>query len=69
MHADDAVVHLSSIAIVLPSHAHGMLAALAHARLVHDADGPPMRVVPSHNLLAAVAEFCFIPLDRFEKTL
>jgi len=69
MHTHDAVVHLSPVAIVLPTHAHGMLAALAHARLVHDADGLRMRLVPSYDLLAAVAEFRFIPLDRFGKTL
>jgi len=69
MHAHYAVVDLAPVAVVLTAHAHGFVAALRRSRLVHAADRFAMRMVASDHLLAAVAEFFFIPLDRFEKTL
>ena len=69
MHSHDAIVDLAAVAVVLPPRADRLVAALAHARLVHTPKGLGMRVVASHDLLAAVSQFLFIPLDRFQKTL
>lgn len=69
MHSHDAIVDLAAVAIVLSRGAHGFAATLADAGLVHAADGLGMRVVSDHQLLAAVSQFFFIPLDRFEEAL
>jgi len=69
MNAHHAVVDLAAVAVVLSAHAHRMSAALGRARLVDAADRCGMGVLPGDDLLAAVAEFFFIPLDRFEKAL
>jgi len=64
-----AVVDLPPVAVPLPSHAHGVAAALGNPGLVHHADRLGVSMVGGHELLATVAELLFIPLDRFEKTL
>ena len=69
MNAHHAVVDLAAVAVVLPARAHRLLAALGRARLVDAADGLGMGLLLGDDLLAAVAEFFFIPLDRFEKAL
>ncbi len=69
MHHDHAVVDLAEVAAPLAVCAHRVASALPHARLVHRANRPRMGVLGSHDLLAAVTEFFFIPLDRFEKSL
>jgi len=69
MHSDDAVVDLSTVAIVLPRGADGVPATLGGARLVHTTEGLGMGVLTSHDLLAAVSQFLFIPLDRFQEAL
>jgi hypothetical protein len=46
-----------------------MFAALGHSRLIHGTDGLSVSVVLGHDLLAAIAQLFFIPLDRFEKAL
>jgi hypothetical protein len=69
MDSHHAIVHLSFIAVPLSSDAHGVLTALAHPRFIHGADGFGVSVVADHDLLATIAQFFFIPLDRFEKTL
>ena len=69
MHSHDAVVHLAPVAIPLSPHAGSGLAALGRPRLVHRADGLRVSMVLGHDLLATVAQFFFIPLDRFEKAL
>ena len=69
MHSHDAVVDLAAVAVVLPPRADRLAAALANARLVHAPNGLAMGVVASHDLLAAVSQFLFIPLDRFQKAL
>lgn len=69
MHSHSAIVDLTAVAVVLPRSAHGFAAALADAGLVHAANGLGMRVVSSHHLLTAIAQFLFIPLDRFEEAL
>jgi hypothetical protein len=69
MHSHHAVVHLPAVAVPLPSHAHGVVAALGCPRLIHHADRLRVTILLGHHLLAAVVEFLFIPLDGFEKTL
>lgn len=69
MHGHDAIVDLATVAVVLPRGADGFAAALADAGLVHAADGLGMRVVSDHQLLTAVSQLLFIPLDRFEEAL
>lgn len=69
MHSHDAIVDLAAVAVVLPPHANRIAAALANARLVHAPNGLGMRVVTGHDLLAAVSQFLFIPLDRFQEAL
>jgi len=69
MHSHHAVVDLPPIAVVLPTDAHRLFAALGRSRLIHAADRLGRRMVPGDDLLAPVSEFLFIPLDRFEKPL
>ena len=69
MHNDHAVVDLAAVAAPLPLYAHRIASALGHSRLVHRANRLWMGVVGSHDLLAAITEFFFIPLDRFQKSL
>jgi hypothetical protein len=69
MHSDHTVVDLAAVAVVLPRGTDGFAAALADAGLVHAPDGLGIRVVPDHDPLAAVSQFLFIPLDRFEEAL
>lgn len=69
MNAHHAVVDLSPVAIVLPTNAHGLPTALGRAGLIHAADRLGRGVLGSDNLLAAVSEFFFIPLDRFKEPL
>jgi len=69
MHSHDAIVDLAAVAVVLPPRADRLAAALANAGLVHAPNRLGMRVVASHELLAAVSQFLFIPLDRFQKAL
>lgn len=69
MHSHDAIVDLAAVAVVLPPHANRIAAALANAGLVHAPNRFRVRVVASHDLLAAVSQFLFIPLDRFQEAL
>jgi hypothetical protein len=69
MHPHHAVVDFSPIAIVLPTDAHRLFAALGRSRLIHAADRLGRRMVPGDDLLAPVSEFLFIPLDRFKESL
>lgn len=69
MHSHHAVVDLAAVAVVLPPRADRVGAALADAGLVNAPNGFRMRVVASHDLLAAVSQFLFMPLDRFQKAL
>lgn len=69
MDAHNAVVDLALVAVVLPGGSHRVWAAFANAGLVHTADGVLVCVIGGHDLLAAVAQLFFVPLDRFEKTL
>jgi hypothetical protein len=69
MHADDAIVDLAAVAVVLPRRTDGLAPALGRAGLVHAPQGLGMRMVPSHDLLAAVAQSLFIPLDQFQEAL
>ena len=69
MHADHTVVHFSFVAVPLSSGSHRVGAALGHPRFIHGADGLGVRVVADHHLLATIAQFFFIPLDRFQKAL
>jgi hypothetical protein len=69
MHPHDAVIDLSPIAVVLPTDAHRLFAALGRSRLIHAANRLRVRMVAGDDLLAPVSESFFIPLDRFEKAL
>jgi len=69
MNAHHTVVDLAPIAVVLTSGAHCLDAALGRAGLVHATDGLGVGMVCGDNLLAAISELLFIPLDRFEKAL
>ena len=69
MNAHDAVVDLPPVAIPLTTDTHRIFAALGRAGLVHTTNGFGMSMVFRDDLLAAVSELLFIPLDRFEKTL
>ena len=69
MHSHHTVVDLPTVPIPLAIDAHRLFATLSRAGLVHATDGFVMGVAFHDDLLAAVPEFLFIPLDRFEKTL
>lgn len=69
MHPHDAVVDLSPIAVVLPTDAHRLFAALGRSRLIHAANRLGRGMVGGDDLLAPISESLFIPLDRFEKAL
>ena len=69
VHSHHAIIDLAAIAIVLPTCAHRFASTLADAGLVHAPEGFGMRVLASHDLLAAVSQFLFIPLDRFQEAL
>jgi hypothetical protein len=69
MDADDAVVHLAATAEPLPPRPDRMRAALGGARFIDTADGLGMTMVAGHQLLTAVADVTFIPLDRFQEPL
>jgi hypothetical protein len=69
MNADHTIVDLATVAVVLPTDTHGMPTAFGRAGLVHAADRFGMGMVLRDDLLAAVSELLFIPLDRLEKTL
>jgi glyoxylase-like metal-dependent hydrolase (beta-lactamase superfamily II) len=69
MNADHAVVDFPAVTVPLASRAHRLVAALRRARLVDATDGLRMRVIPSHDRLAAVSQFILIPPNGFEKTL
>jgi len=65
----NTVVDLPPVAIPLAGNSHGRFAALGRARLVHATDGLGVGMILGDDLLAAISEFLFIPLDRFEKAL
>jgi hypothetical protein len=56
VHCHHAIVDLAPIAVVLTAHADGLAATLADAGLIHTPNGLGMRVILSHNLLAAVPQ-------------
>ena len=69
MDAHNTIVDLPTVAIPLATGAHRLIAALGRAGLVNATDGIGVGMVFGDDLLAAVSEFLFIPLDQFEKTL
>ena len=69
MNSHHTIVNLPSIPIPLASGAHSLVAAFGRAGLVDATDRFGVGVVRGHDLLAAVSELLFIPLDRFEKAL
>jgi hypothetical protein len=69
MHSHHTVIDLAAVAIVLPTRAHRFAATLTDTGFVHAPDGLSMRVLARHKLLAALSQFIFIPLDRFQKPL
>ena len=69
MNAHNTIVDFPTVAIPLATGTHGLFAALGGAGLVHATDGLGVGMLLGNNLLAAVSELLFIPLDRFEKTL
>jgi hypothetical protein len=64
-----AVVDLSAIAVVLPPNTDRVVAALADARLIQTADRLGVGMIASDDLLAAIAQALFVPLDRFQEPL
>lgn len=69
MNRHHTVVDLAPVAVPLPTDSHRLFAALGRTRLVHATDGLRVGMVCGDNLLAAISELLFIPLDRFEKAL
>jgi hypothetical protein len=69
MNANDTVVDLSPVPIVLSTDTDGFPTALGRPGLVNTANSVRMRVFLDHNLLTAVSKLLLIPLDRFEKAL
>jgi hypothetical protein len=69
MHAHHTVVHLAAVPIPLPTDAHGVVATLGRAGLVHTTNGLGMGMISGDDLLAPVSELFFVPLDRFEEPL
>ena len=69
MNSHHTIVDLATVAVVLPTDAHSMLATLGRARLVHATDRLGMGMILDNDLLAAISECFFIPLDRFEESL
>jgi hypothetical protein len=69
MHADDTVIDLAATAQPLPPGADGLLTALGRPRFIDAADRLGVAVLACHQLLALVANFLLIPLDRFQQTL
>lgn len=69
MHADRTVFDLATIAVVLPTDSGGVRAALGVARFVDDPNRLGMGVILGDDLLAAIPQLHFIPLDRFEEAL
>jgi hypothetical protein len=69
MNANHAIVDLASIAVPLASDASSLFAAFRRARLVHATDRFIVGMFPDNDLLAAIPQFLFIPLNRFEKPL
>ena len=69
VNAHHTIVDLPTVAVVLSTDAHGMPTALGRARLVHVADRFGVGMILDDDLLTAVSELFFIPLDRFEKSL
>jgi hypothetical protein len=57
------------MAVPLPPHTHRIVAALGDPRFVDHADRLRVGVLARYQLLAAVVQFLFIPLDRFQKAL
>jgi len=69
MHSYDAVLHFASTAAPLPLDAHRVRTAFGHGRLIDDANRFGIRVLVGYDLLAALAQTFFVPLDGFEKSL
>jgi len=69
MNRHHTIVHFTPVAEPLPPHSRRMRATFGRARLIDGADGLRMGMLLGNDLLAAVAQLFFIPLDGFEKTL
>ncbi len=69
VNTDDTVFNLATVAVVLPCDPDGVTAAFVRSRFVDQADRLWVSVIASDDLLAAVAKFFFIPLDRLQKSL
>jgi len=63
MHSHHAVVDLPSVAVVLPTDAHSFFAAFGRPRLVDAPDRQRVCMLGGHDLLAAISQLFFIPLD------
>jgi hypothetical protein len=63
------VVDLATVAVVLACRPDRLWPALGNAGFVDTADRFGMGMVLGDDLLAAISQLLFIPLDRFEKTL
>lgn len=69
MHGHNTVVHLPAVPIPLATNSDRFFTTLGRPRLIHAADGIGMSMVFGDDLLAAISELFFIPMDRFEEPL
>ena len=67
MNAHGAVLHLAAIAVVLTGDRRGTATAFGRAGFIDRADRLVVSVLARDNLLAAIPQLLFIPLDRFQK--
>ena len=69
MNTDGTVFDFSAIAVVLPRNTDRVTTALVGPRFVDGPNGLRVSMIFGDDLLAAVAEQFFIPLDRLEESL
>ena len=65
----DAVLHLSSITVVLPLDAGRVPTTLGNARLVNAADRLGAGVLLGNHLLASISQLLLVPHNRFQEPL
>lgn len=69
MNANDAVIDLSSISVILPVNADRFLATLGIAGFVDFPDGIWMSMFIGYDVLTFVSQALLIPLNRLQESL
>ena len=69
MHSHHAVLDLSTIAVVLPGDADRVASTFGRAGFINTTDGLGMSMLGGDQLLTAITQPLFIPLDGFEEPL